>query len=82
MGDTDLVVYFGLFVIQRKTHVSQLIVLVRKQPCGTYNPNSGLTVVAHWPVDSPDQPCHNPKAEAAKGANSRSPQTGHSTLGQ
>lgn len=37
MGDTDLVVYFGLFVIQRKTHVSQLIVLVRKQPCGTYS---------------------------------------------
>lgn len=73
--DTDLLVYFGLFMIQKKntrliapaqTQAQKLIVLVVKQPCGTYIPISRLTVVAHWPVDSPDQPRHNPKEEAAK----------------
>lgn len=49
-----------------QTQARKLIVLVVKQPCGTYIPISRLTVVAHWPVDSPDQPRHNPKEEAAK----------------
>ncbi len=57
----------------------------REQPCGTHNPISGLTVVAHWPVDSPHQPRHNPRKKLQRGerqSESRSPQTGHSTLGQ
>lgn len=64
----------------------QLIVLGKKQPCGTYNPPiSGLTVVAHWPVDSPGQPHHSPSKKLQRGeqqSERTSPQTGHSSLGQ
>lgn len=54
-------------VVSGQTRAWQLIVLDGKQSCGTYNPISGLTVVAHWPADSPGQRRHNPKEEAAKG---------------
>lgn len=33
----------------------ELIVLVRKHPCGTYNLTISSLTVAHWPVDRPDQ---------------------------
>lgn len=67
--------YFSLFVIRNK-HASHcfsserrdLIVLVRKQPCGTYNLTiSSLTVAAHWLIGRPDQTPHNPSKKLQRG---------------
>lgn len=50
-----------------------------------YNLISGLTVVAHWPVDSPDQPVTTQRKMLQRGeqqSERSAPQTGHSTQGQ
>lgn len=50
-----------------------------------FNLNSGLTVDAHWPIDGTDQPITTQRRKLQRGkqqSESRSPQTGHSTLGQ
>lgn len=76
-GDTGVPLYLGLFTIQEEnlhrfnsaqTQTWQLIVLVRRSHVEhTYNPISGLTVVAHWPVEEPRPTLSQPQEADAKG---------------
>lgn len=79
---------FEMTMVSKKIHIhTDNSLLFRNQSRGTWERNqiSGLTVVAHWPVENPNEPIITQRKKLQRGklqSESSSPQSSCSTLGQ